>query len=310
VVGRSCAPAKTKRESHIRMLLCLLVGAAGLSSPLAAKFANNPAAARTFRRAEFWDRGSASLLEIANVVGRWEQASEWEVRSEFSEVENPRDTSEKQGATLQRYEMAQRLGQVERVALLQNCPKLPFRDEKLAASIGLSVSDFAELELSPVAINIVFDALAESKSSLLPPDKVDERAASWRAADGSLDADKFAASLYKSRFLVIVSWFLFGKGNVVGIVIFLKVLSDTTGVGLNLFEYVMQNQEGALVAAASVALMAGVGQQQEQAEDAAFAARKRAEAAAPAEAAGVVVPASMMAADAQPPVVAPTDVRD
>ena len=57
--------------------------------------------------------------------------------------------------------MAQNLGQVERIALVQNCAKLPFRDEALAASCGLTVADMNELPVNNIAVNVVFDALAQ-----------------------------------------------------------------------------------------------------------------------------------------------------
>ena len=61
---------------------------------------------RVFRRAEFWEPETCTMLEIANVLGRWESASEWAERTQFSVVDNQRAESMAQGATKQRFEMA------------------------------------------------------------------------------------------------------------------------------------------------------------------------------------------------------------
>ena len=123
-----------------------------------------------------------------------------------------------------------------------------------------------ELEVSPVAVNVLFDALCESKNSLLPGPTCDERRAAMVDAEtGGPDVTAFSIALIKARFLVIVSWFLFGKGNVVGIlVIILKVLSDTVGGFDNIFATFKDNQELALVGLGSAGLMAQVGQAQEE----------------------------------------------
>ena len=104
-----------------------------------------------------------------------------------------------QAATLNRYEMAQRLGYVERVALMMNIGKLPFQDEKLAKAMGLEVKDLDELPINPVAVNVVFDALSESKSSMLPPDVITRRRAQFFTDDGSVNELAFTLGLLKAR---------------------------------------------------------------------------------------------------------------
>ena len=60
------------------------------------------------------------MLELVNVMGRWTSGAQWQVRNRFAmddldtRAENPA-----QSATKKRYEMAQRLGMVERVAMQQ-----------------------------------------------------------------------------------------------------------------------------------------------------------------------------------------------
>jgi len=215
------------------MLALLSVSAHGLSVP--AQLASNPALAKTFRRAEFWDEGSATLLDLVNVLGRWQTSSQWSTRTEFIECD-VREMTDLQAYSVKRYEMALRLGQVERVALFQNTAKLPFSDEGLAKGCGMTAKDFKDLALNPVAINIVFDALAQSKNSLLPVEVCDARRMGLVSTDGSLNEAAFSVSLVKARALVIMSWFVFGKGNLIGLLVLLKVVTDATGVGGNFFQ--------------------------------------------------------------------------
>jgi len=186
-------------------------------------------ATKTFRSAQFWEEGTATLLDIANVLGRWESASEWADRTEFSVVEVTRQEDMAQGASLERHEYARRNNLVERVALTQNVPKLPFKNEKLAASFGKSVEEMDAMPISETALSIVFDALAESKSSLLPEKTVDERRGRWMAAEGGLNEGAVTAGLYKSRLAVTVGFILLGKGQLYGAVFISRILLDVTG---------------------------------------------------------------------------------
>lgn len=245
--------------------LCILPAAL-----VPARLASNAAASRTFRRAEFWDKESCSLLDIVNVVGRWDSVSEWSTRTEFTDDEleekfgdaAARDTSELQAGTRRRYEMAQRQGVVERIALQQNVPQLPFQNAPLAASLGLGVEDFADFDVSPAAVNVVYDALSESKSSLLPRDVCEARRAGWIGASGAFDDGAFALSLYKARVAVISSWFVFGKGNIVGLLVVLKVATDYFGSGSELYKSIFEHQEVVLLVLATAGAMSAVGQDQ------------------------------------------------
>ena len=67
------------------------------------------------------------------------------------------------------------------------------------------------MPLSRTAIDVVFDALVESKSSLVSSQACDERRGRFFAADGGLDEGALAAGLYKSRALVIFSSTTLGK---------------------------------------------------------------------------------------------------
>jgi len=202
---------------------------------LASRPAMSADLSKGFSRAEFWTTEKATWLDIVNVMGRWESSEEWRVRSEFVEEGSfsARQETVLQGLTQKRYDMAQRLGMVERTAFFLNVPRMPFRDAKLAASVGKTVEEFNAMPPPSIShCNLVYDALAESKSGLIPPAVVDQRRLSLLTSDGGLDDLAFALGLYKARFVVILSWFLFGKGQILGFVIFVKVfILDALNLG-------------------------------------------------------------------------------
>ena len=69
----------------------------------------------------------------------------------------------------------------------------------------------------------------------------------------------------QARALVIVSWFLFGKGNIIGLIILLKVISDTTGLlSADGFQQLLERQDVLLLAVGTGGLMTYVGQEQEK----------------------------------------------
>lgn len=185
---------------------------------------------KVYRRAEFWAPDSCTLLELANVLGRWESSSEWSERTEFALAQARRDEDMAQGATKERYDYAQRNGLVERVALQQNVPKLPFTNAPLAAALGRSVADFEEMPVRPAAVDVLFDALVQSKSSLIASEVCDKRRAALLTSDGAVDEGALAAGLYKSRALVIFSWVFFGKGRLYGFAAVGKVVIDSLGL--------------------------------------------------------------------------------
>jgi len=182
----------------------------------------------TFRRAGFWENGQATMMEIVNVLGRFESASEWGERDFFLEVDPKiaRKEVEDNSWTLKRYQMAQRMGMVERVALAYNIGNLNFTNAKLAAAVGKTVEDFESLPVSTVAADIVFDALVESKSGLLNPDELNKRRNLIIGTDGTFNELNFRLGLYKARALVVLSWFLLGKGNFVWILVGCQLLHD------------------------------------------------------------------------------------
>lgn len=188
--------------------------------------AANPELATSFKRAEFWANGTVSVLEVINILGRFEKCVEFRERTQFAEVENSREEDERQAETRKRYEMALSLKCAERAGLYMNIPNKPFTNAALAKSVGLTVEDFELLEPTKLAANVVFDALAESRAGLIPYDTFDARRAALLTEDGSFNELAFRAGLYKSRALIILAWFLFGKGNFVWVLVSVKFLHD------------------------------------------------------------------------------------
>lgn len=186
----------------------------------------DPSMRSVWRRADFWVNETATMLEVVNALGRFETCSEWIERTEFAVVENYREENEAQSMTLKRYEMAKRLGCAERVAMWQNLPKLPFRNEALAASVGLTVEDFQSIPVTKGACNILFDGLAESRSGLIPYATMDARRAAMIKPDGSFNEVAFRIGHAKSTILIITGWFIFGKANFIWVLVTVKWLHD------------------------------------------------------------------------------------
>ena len=67
---------------------------------------------KVYRRAEFWEPESTTLLEIVNVLGRWQKADQWADRTEFAVVESARAENMRQGASVERFDYAKRNGYV------------------------------------------------------------------------------------------------------------------------------------------------------------------------------------------------------
>ena len=85
------------------------------------------------------------------------------------------------------------------------------------------------MPVSATAVGIVYDALAESKSGIIPKETIDKRVRQWRTAEGGLNYGAIAAGLYKSRLAVTTGFILLGKGQLYGAVIVVKVALDVSG---------------------------------------------------------------------------------
>ena len=84
------------------MLSLIALAPQALSAPVSDS-AKRVASSTTFRRAEFWDAGSATTLDVVNVLGRWTSPDEWSERTEFAIVEKASEMTADQAATLSRY---------------------------------------------------------------------------------------------------------------------------------------------------------------------------------------------------------------
>eukprot|EP00966_Prymnesium_polylepis_P021123 486025-Prymnesium_polylepis.1 len=85
------------------------------------------------------------------------------------------------------------------------------------------------MAVEPAHIAVVFDALAESKSSVVNRDDADARLALWRTPDGGFDEEAFGGGLRKGLVTVlrayVVLYFFVGCGvAVVG-----RVVLDAIG---------------------------------------------------------------------------------
>jgi hypothetical protein len=233
VAGRSTTPAMRlvdQDKSPVKIIATAIAQAdiVGVESPLSRRRLPTPNLKRTYRRAVFWSKERATLLQVVNVLGRWESASEWGTRVEFVEDDdvNPRESTKLQAATRHRAEVAARLGSVERVAFHQNVKKLPFTNDALARSVGLHAADLDAMEVSEDACEVVFDALAQSKTSLLPPEAVDERRAGWITTRGGFDDAAFSRDLAKGQALVVSSLLVLYMAQAAGAVIALRLFAD------------------------------------------------------------------------------------
>ena len=157
------------------------------------------ALSKVYRRAEFWDPEQATLGDIVSVVGRW--ARRGVAGASRNSVENQRDGP--MAATKERYEMAQRMGCVERIAMRQNVRTLRFVGE---ARRGLrhDLRRFPGDAGEPRGDQRRGDALAE-QVGLIPPAVVNQRRSEWltRAAWTRAGAGPVQEPLARDRVVVL-----------------------------------------------------------------------------------------------------------
>ena len=78
-------------------------------------------------------------------------------------------------------------------------------DAQGGAQVGATADEFASASIDEATMQIVFDALARSKTSLVKQDDADARIAAWRGADGGFDADAFGDGLRQGAGAVIAA---------------------------------------------------------------------------------------------------------
>ena len=180
---------------------------------------------RSFGRCEPWAPERATALQIINVLGRFSRSSAWAQRTEFAVLEDDSAATTDQAATEKRSEFAKKFDQVERLAFMTNVPTLPFTDAALAQSVGRDVDEFETMRVEPAHLTVVFDALAQSKTTLVSREAADERLATWRRVDGSFDADAFGQGLRRGLLSVLAAnavlyFFIISGVAIVGRVVF------------------------------------------------------------------------------------------
>jgi len=198
------------------------------------RFIKNPSfdfsmdASRVFRRAEklFGDTETVTEREVVNVLGRWQDTSDWNnigLGAELDAIlakDGPLPLPKGkviQERTPQRRKMLQKMGQVQRFLLVENVPTLPFTDEPLAASVGATAKELDAEPVSALALEVVFDALTASKSSFANKTDANLRRASYRTADGAFSAAAFGEDLAKGRVAIFsFAAVFYGTPNLIG----------------------------------------------------------------------------------------------
>merc|ERR1719409_2354332 len=85
------------------------------------------------------------------------------------------------------------------------------------------------MPVSKIACDVVYDSLAQSKSSLIPQSSLDSRRAGLTGEDGSFNEGAFLSGMLKSRIAVCVGFFLLGKGQLYGYIFVGTIVLDKTG---------------------------------------------------------------------------------
>lgn len=158
-----------------------------------------------------------SQRAVVNVLGRWQSRSDWNsigrkaTLDEFRSGDYYEDDLQKLNTDFsqpmeyyiarrpQFLNFCERYGLVARWVHRENVAKLPFTDEALAKSIGVSV---AELNAEPVdeeAAEVVFDALCGSMAGFVDEEQCDAKRQSFIAADGGFDEESFRRALGETR---------------------------------------------------------------------------------------------------------------
>jgi hypothetical protein len=98
---------------------------------------------------------------------------------------------------------------VQRYWFGQNVGLLHFNDDALAASVGKTAAEIDLLAINPLAVQVVFDALACSQAGILPRDLCDERRASYQTPEGGFNPDTFRADLLRAKAVIVRSFCIF-----------------------------------------------------------------------------------------------------
>ena len=175
----------------------------------------------TFARAPdfFQQQGKVSQREIVNVLGRWESYREWDTIGRAGELDAMLDGKKEYvppddknapavdtAATPRRRDFCRNKNLVQRYWLKENVGLLRFRLDKLAYSVGASPRELNVEPLNPLAVDVVFDALAESQSGIVDKKDCDAQRATFAGEDGSFDAVAFGDALGRARRNILLSY--------------------------------------------------------------------------------------------------------
>ena len=151
--------------------------------------------------------------EAVKLLGRWRSSEEWDsigVAKALDEVLAGERSEYDEGlsveATPRRRDFCRRKGLVQRYIFNATVGLLPFRMKRLAESVGATLYELDIEPIEPLAIDIVFDALAESQSGIVSAKECDQRRASFETADGAFDHVAFEAALARGRRKILTSY--------------------------------------------------------------------------------------------------------
>ena len=178
----------------------------------------------------FQTGSKADARAIVNVLGRWQKTDEWDtigIAKELDEILagertyevveiSPIDGGDRDYVqkSPRRRDFCKRKGVVQRYILGETVGLLPFNNAAMAASVGATCDELNAEPIDPFAVDVVFDALSESKSGIEIKADVEARRASFQKMNGKFDEEAFAASLSEARAKIIKSLCFF-PGSVI-----------------------------------------------------------------------------------------------
>lgn len=205
------------------------------------------------RASDFLSSGEkVNTIDVVNVLGRWRTHADWDSMGALVEMDKLFDSngtpykklepwsemvdgkrlfslSEEEKLQVSparspnRRAWCKRNGQAQRWWHNENVPLCRFTSGSLAASVGKSVAEMNAMEVNPLALEIVFDALARSQSGIVPKELCDARRASYETDTGEFNEVAFASDLFEARKTVALSYAAYpGFFQVVGLITFVK----------------------------------------------------------------------------------------
>ena len=183
-----------------------------------------------------------SSKDVANVLGRWKTHGEWDSIGKAAAMDDfssgdyyeedleviQTDYSKGEAYYLarrpQRRAFCKKYDLVQRWVHSENVGSLPFTDEALAASVGATVQELNDTPINPIAAEVVFDALCQSKAGFVKASACDAQRSSFTSEVGAFDADAFGRSLQAARWNILGALAVYpGLLIVVGLAVAIQV---------------------------------------------------------------------------------------